>query len=199
MLTGGGGVRLRRDYCASPHDVLIEMLYQHELDVCAWCKIYRRDLWDGIEFPKGMYYEDTATTHKFIFKSNRIACTNEKLYAYRMRQGSIMKARFSPNMMHIIPATRTMFSEITEKYPDLKNAASSKAFSGNRSVYLNFPFTERNQRMQVWAEMKKYRSAIIFDTQARKRERIAALLSYLGADLFHLLFSWIYRKQQMMR
>lgn len=52
--------------------------------------------------------------------------------------------------------------------------------------------------MQVWAEMKKYRSAIIFDSQARKRERIAALLSYLGADIFHILFSRLYKKQQMM-
>ena len=45
--------------------------------------------------------------------------------------------------------------------------------------------------------MKKYRNTIIFDKAARKRERMAAILSYMGADLFHLLFSWLYRRQQM--
>ena len=188
---------MTHDYCVSPHDALIEILYQRGTDVCACSKIYRRDLWDGIQFPKGMYYEDLATIHKLILRSVKIAYSNEKLYAYRMRQGSIMKTRFSPNMMHIITATRTMFSEVTEKYPDLKNAASSKAFSGNRSVYLFFPFSSKKERMQVWAEMKKYRCTVIFDAKARKRERIAALLSYLGADLFHILFSWLYKKRQM--
>lgn len=188
---------MTRDYCVSPHDAFIEILYQRGADVCACSKIYRRDLWDGIQFPKGMYYEDLATIHKLILRSVKIAYSNEKLYAYRMRQGSIMKSRFSPNMMHIIMSTRIMFSEVIEKYPDLKNAASSKAFSGNRSVYLNFPFFRKKERMQVWAEMKKYRHTIIFDPDARKREKIAALLSYLGADLFHILFSWLYKKQQM--
>lgn len=167
--------------------------------MCVWCKVYRRALWDGIDFPKGMYYEDTATTHKVMFRSRKIVFTDEQLYGYRLRQGSIMKARFSPRMMDIITTTRIMFSDVTAKYPDLTQAASSKAFSGNRSVYLNFPFTQRKKRIQVWAEMRKYRNTVIFDNNARRRERIAALLSYLGADLFHLLFSWIYRKQQMIK
>ena len=51
--------------------------------------------------------------------------------------------------------------------------------------------------MQVWAEMKKYRLAVISDPKARRRERITALLSYLGADMFHLLFSRLYKKQQI--
>ena len=109
-----------------------------------------------------------------------------------------MKATISPKMLHIIPVTQQFFKAVTEKFPDLKTAASSRVFSLNRSVYLNFPFTRRSERMQVWAEMRKYRRAIITDSKARKRERIAALLSYLGADLFHLLFSWLYRRQQMM-
>ena len=117
----------------------------------ACCKIYKAELWDGIEFPKGMYYEDTPTTYKLILRSRRVACTDEKLYGYRMRPGSIMKARFSPKMMDVITATSSMFSGVTGEFPDLKPAASSKAFSGNRSVYLNFPFSRRNERLQVWA------------------------------------------------
>ena len=151
----------------------------------------------GIEFPKGLYYEDAATTYKAIFRSSKIAFTGEALYGYRMRQGSIMKEKFSPKMLNIIPVTKQYYEAVTEKFPSLRKAASSRAFSLNRSVYLNFPFASRKKRMQVWAEMKKYRNTIIFDPKARKRERIAALLSYLGADLFHLLLAWPYRMQQL--
>lgn len=197
--TDWGGAKLRRDYCASTHDILREMLYQRKFDHSSCGKVYSREAWGDTEFPKGMYYEDAATTYKIIFRSRRIALTDEILYGYRSRPGSIMKATVSPKMLHIIPVTQQYYSAVAERFPDLKRAASSRAFSLNRSVYLYFPFSSKNERMQVWAEMKKYRSAIIFDNQARKRERIAALLSYLGADLFHLCFSWLYRKRQMRR
>ena len=187
------------EYCVSPHDMFLDALYQRGADTTTCAKLYRREIWGDIEFPKGMYYEDTATIYKPIFRSSKIAFTSEKLYGYRSRQGSIMKATVSPKMLHIIPVTQQFFQAVTEKFPDLKTAASSRVFSLNRSVYLNFPFSSKKERMQVWAEMKKYRRAIIFDPLARKRERVAAILSYLGADLFHLLFSWLYRKQQLMK
>lgn len=193
-----GGLCVGKTFCTSPHDTFVEMLYQRKIDHGAWGKLYKRDTFGNITFPKGLYYEDAATTYKVVLRSNRVAITTEKLYAYRMRQGSIMKASISPNLLNIIPISQQYYTAVIEKFPDLKKAASSRAFSLNRSVYLNFPFTRRNERMQVWAEMKKYRKAIITDSQARKRERIAALLSYLGADLFHLLFSRLYRRQQMM-
>lgn len=181
------------DCCLSPHDTMREILYQGTTDHSACGKIYSREAWGDTEFPKGMYYEDAVTTYKIIFRSRRIALTDEKLYGYRSRPGSIMKATVSPKMLHIIPVTQQYYSAVAEKFPDLKRSASSIAFSLNRSVYLFFPFSSKKERMQLWEEMKKYRRAIIFDPHARKRERIAALLSYMGADLFHILLSWMYK------
>ena len=186
-----------KDYCLSPHDTLREALYQRKFDHGAWAKLYRHETWGNTEYPKGFYYEDAVTTYKIIFNSRRIALTEEESYGYRTRQGSIVKSTVAPQMLNVIPTSNEYYNAVVEKFPDLKAAASSRAFSLNRSVYLNFPFSRRKERMLVWAEMKKYRRAIIFDPQARKRERIAALLSYLGADLFHILLSWLYRKQQM--
>lgn len=176
---------------------MLKALYQHGIDHGPWGKLYRREICSGIEFPKGMYYEDAATTYKFFFRSKRVAMTDEALYAYRMRSGSIMKETVAPQMLHVIPMMQQYYNAVTQKFPDLKAAASSRAFSLNRSVYLNIPYKCRKERLLIWSEMKKYRRAIIFDPQARKRERIAALLSYLGADIFHLLLSKLYRKQQL--
>ena len=184
--------------CMSAHDLLTESLYQRGTDLSACARIYRRAIWGDTEFPKGMFYEDTATTYKVIFRSTRAILTDGTAYYCRLRENSITKTVFSPKMLHAVPVSQQLFRDVTEKFPDLKRAASSKAFSMNRSVYLNFPFSKKNERMKLWAEMKKYRWTVIFDPEARKRERIAALLSYLGADLFHALFSWLYRKQQMM-
>lgn len=187
------------EWCFSPHDMLLEILYQRKATYSPWGKIYRREIFSGIEFPKGMYYEDAATVYKLVFRSTRIVATDKKLYGYRMRPGSILKESFSPKMLHVILIMQKFYSDVTEKFPDLKAAMSSRAFSLSRNVYLYFPFSARKEHLQVWAEMKKYRSTIIFDPHARKHERLAAMLSYLGADIFHILLSWLYRRQQMMK
>lgn len=52
-------------------------------------KIYRRNLFDQIEFPVGDWYEDLGTVPKLIFLSERVAKVNEPLYFYYQRTESI--------------------------------------------------------------------------------------------------------------
>lgn len=61
----------------------------------AWNKLYRRDLFDSIQYPFGRIYEDTFTTYKLFLNANQIALLNKSLYFYRMRPESIMSARVS--------------------------------------------------------------------------------------------------------
>ena len=193
----GGGAK---SYYLSPREALLRIAYQKDgADTSASSRVYKAKLFDGVSFPKGLYYEDLATIFRLILNSGRIVATDEYLYGYRMREGSIMHTTYSPKMLSCIPATRLFFAGVTEKFPDLAAAASSRAFSMNRSVYLNLPSDRKSELMQLWDEMMKYRRAVIFDSRARKRERIAAVLSYMGAGLFHLLLSWLYRKQQAMK
>lgn len=58
----------------------------------AWSKLFNRDFYvsSGIEFPKGLYYEDLGTTPKFLLKAERIFYLKEPLYYYMIRSSSIM-------------------------------------------------------------------------------------------------------------
>lgn len=55
----------------------------------AWGKIYHKHLFEGIQYPVGRYHEDEFTTYKMCYFSKNIAFTEEKLYYYRQRSGSI--------------------------------------------------------------------------------------------------------------
>ena len=55
----------------------------------AWNKLYRRELFEGIEYPEGMAHEDLAVTHKVILKAKRIVMLPDFLYYYVHRSGSI--------------------------------------------------------------------------------------------------------------
>ena len=183
--------------CASKIAAVKNLLYQKFIfHTGPHAKIYKRELFDGVRFPAGLIYEDLATIYKLFLKCRRIAFTGEKLYAYRIRQGSTMRQNYSPRMLSCIPVSQQLYKDISTKYPDLEQAAASRAFSVNRSIYLQLPHDRKQERKQVWQEMKKYRKTVIFDSHARKRERLAALLSYSGSEIFHL-FAGLYKKLQM--
>lgn len=61
----------------------------------AWTKLYKTSLFATIRYPVGELYEDTSTTYKLFYAADRVVMIPEKLYHYRMRDGSIMHTSWS--------------------------------------------------------------------------------------------------------
>lgn len=61
------------------------------LETIACNKLYKRELFtkSGIRYPKGYYHEDIQTTHLLVNEANKVVFTDEKLYYYFQRNGSI--------------------------------------------------------------------------------------------------------------
>ncbi len=62
-----------------------------EMSCFACNKIFRKDLFEGIEFPKGLHFEDIATIPRLVLRTNTIAKTNNYYYQYFVRTGSITR------------------------------------------------------------------------------------------------------------
>lgn len=66
------------------------------LETVLWNKLYRRELFGvgdaRVLFPEGKEHEDTCISHLLIQKANTIAITNQILYMYRIRKGSITES-----------------------------------------------------------------------------------------------------------
>lgn len=56
----------------------------------AWNKIYKKSLFDTIRYPKGHVHEDEYVIHHLAGACKRLVYTEEKLYYYLTRDGSIM-------------------------------------------------------------------------------------------------------------
>ena len=65
---------------------------QENLDIVAWNKLYKREIFDGIEYPVGKKYEDSLTTYKLLAKAKKVAYIKRSLYYYVQREGSIMNS-----------------------------------------------------------------------------------------------------------
>ena len=66
-----------------------------EIDNSACDKVYKRALWDGVEFPVGRSFEDVATTYKVFHKSELIGYYKRAFYYYVKREGSIVATSFN--------------------------------------------------------------------------------------------------------
>lgn len=53
-------------------------------------KLFRKSLFEDIEFMEGVFYEDRATTYKLFLRSKTVAFVPEFLFYYLQRPGSIM-------------------------------------------------------------------------------------------------------------
>lgn len=85
-------------------EMILEINDYSTTNVVAWNKLYKRHLFNNIEYPKGKLHEDEFTTHKLLYNANQIAITQEKLYFYRYNANSIMNSSLSIKRLHILEA-----------------------------------------------------------------------------------------------
>ena len=65
---------------------------QDNIEIIAWNKMYRRELFKEISYPEGKNYEDNLTTYRLLSKAKKVVYVAEPLYVYVERGGSIMNS-----------------------------------------------------------------------------------------------------------
>ena len=72
--------------------------------VIACCKLYKRSLYSNIRYPEGKIFEDIYTTHKLLYRCNRIAMLDMPLLYYFQRPDSIMNTSFNIKKLDYLQA-----------------------------------------------------------------------------------------------
>lgn len=78
------------------------------VNVVTWNKLYKAELFNGIQFPKGRLHEDNFTTFKLLYRCRKVVYSNAKMYYYFQRNNSITGAKKSKNYLDAIDANREM-------------------------------------------------------------------------------------------
>lgn len=71
----------------------INLLFSdNEISNYAWNKLYKKELFEGVQYPFGKKMEDIGTTYRLFMKANQLAYTNYIGYYYYQRSDSILKS-----------------------------------------------------------------------------------------------------------
>lgn len=164
---------------------LRQLLYQRGMITSAWGRLFDASLFmhtDAIQFPVGKLHEDVAVMYKLFGAADTIVCGDEAKYYYLQRADSIVNQQFDRRRMDYIAFTGECIQFMEDFYPNLRKAAVSRHFSAcfellscieNNNSY-------RIEYEQLVNEIKKYRHIVLWDADARLKNRLAAAGSYIS-------------------
>lgn len=165
------------------------MLYQKIFDTSPWSKLYRIEIVKEMPFPKDMFFEDLAIVCQWIGEAQKIVVGNHRIYHYRITPGSTMNGNDATRLIDELAAADMMYEYIYRKYPAVLSAARCRKFSAYCQVLLKLPkHGYKNESAKAWHYLKNNRKAVLCDSDARTKNRIAAAISYFGKDVLRLLW-----------
>lgn len=172
-----------------PVDAIGDMLYQNGLNHSTWGKLYRKSLFDSVNFPEGKVYEDLATFYLLYLQARTIAHTPSQLYYYRLREDSIT-GNFTLKRLDVLDVTDGIERHMAEHCPMLLPAAHDRKLSANFNMmqllsangYGDSPHADR-----CWGNIKKLRYGSLVNPKVRIKNKIGIIASLFGRKVFQLI------------
>lgn len=171
----------------SPREALQIILSNKKFHSNAWDKLYKKSLFNDIEYPVGMIYEDIATTYKLISKSKKIVYSPYIGYYYFQREGSIIHSGFNENQMDMIRAYENMIQYLQNDFSDLTNNATAMYVNAN-IIVLKEMFKEKylnsDLENKLISNIKEYLGIYINSEEYSIKHKLFALASIYCLPVF---------------
>lgn len=169
------------------------LLYQKYFTTSANCKIYEKDIWNGIRFPKGKLYEDVSTIYEVFKNASTVAFINKVIYFYYQRFDSIVRNNFSIQKMDYVENCRVVLEDVKVRYPQLVNGAISRVVWAEIHVLVQMDdyLKYKLQYTSLWNDIRKNRWKILMDSEVNAKNKVVLLLSFGGSDLLSKVYNMI--------
>lgn len=161
-------------------DALISMLYGIPFGTSACGKLFKRNLFKGVEFPYGKFSEDLFTIYKTILKSKSVTYVDFDGYFYYYRdEGSIVVSGYKEKHLEALDAVDDIAGAVKGK-TQFDNALSTQYINVIYDIAARNPqpLEFRNKRIQ--SILKAHRINVLKDGNAPKRLRAFAAISLFG-------------------
>jgi len=169
------------------HKLLADVLNQTApFTHSAWGKLYKSTLFkdSSNRFAPGIIYEDLDFFPRIVMDCERIVYIDSLIYYYnRTRTDSITNCKKTVRT-DVLEITKNIQNRL-ENDRELYEAAVNRRFAANFNIfYLTDNIDLRNE---CWNVVCSLRKNVLFNRKARLKNRVGALVSFLGKDICRLL------------
>lgn len=160
----------------------------------AWNKLYKKEIFDNIRFPKGMIFEDNYIIHQLYDKAQKVVFIDKTLYYYIERGESIMRKPYTLRSLDKLKGTYERVDYTKGKVSDSlyeKVIADYHYYSEKHYAMVKSTFPEEkkilkkihNDYKRIYKENKK-----VFRTFYKKKY-IASILYYFFPNIWSYFVS----------
>ena len=107
-------------------EAIEELLKLNTIKAVFWNKLFKKELFDGVEFPEGVIYEGTLMVHQLFLKAEKILFLPEAKYYYLIYQNSYVHTKNLKYQCDYVRAHIKRYSELIELYPEFKETMMRK-------------------------------------------------------------------------
>lgn len=157
-------------------------------DHSAWGKLYGRELWEKERFTPGTWYEDLDVFTRVWSRCEAVRVIEARLLGYRQHDGSFLH-RFTPGRLDVLDVTDRLAASLAHD-TELGAAARTRRFAAHYNILalmyaggIDDPAAEERCRAVICAERRR----VLMDRNARRRDRMGALVSFGGFGMVRKL------------
>ena len=165
--------------------------------IAVWDKVFKKDLFEGIEFPAGRLAEDWFVVYKLLDRAQKIVYDARQFYYYRQRPGSYTHDKLvsRDNML----ASKEVLDFVTEHYPNIREDALFSYVFACVGVYNNLILYNKKDkagREQLYKIICKHYKRIARKCQLSKSRRCQLMLLRYCPPLYTLAFHIFDKKRR---
>ena len=174
-------------------EAIEEVLYQTGLSASVCGKLFKKELFEGLQFEKGILYEDLNIIYRIFERCKKVVRTDFPVYFYRDREGSILNT-WKPDRLKVLDVTEKIENFIESQYPGLIHAAIDRRLSANFNMFaLCRKHGEKEHAERCWEIIKGRRKMSLFNRRVRLKNKGGIILSYFGKGIFSMFARRVYK------
>lgn len=172
-----------RSYIRRSEDAIEGMLLQKKPEGnSAWNKLYSRNLFDGLRFKEGTWFEDLQMYYRLLPRAGKVCIIPDVLYYYRPSVTSFLLNRCHPGQFDIL-AVVTEIEQWAKTLGDgrIIEAADDRYFAALCTL-LPIASLKGDKALadDLYRQIRARRRAEIFRKGIRLKNRVAAVCAYGG-------------------
>ena len=173
----------------SAMEAMYENINDHIFRQLIWNKMYRKDVIKGIYFPTGKKIDDEFWTYQAIGNASKLIYIDQKLYAYRQQEQSVMHLLDAKKRLEALKAKEERHKYICKFMPQLKTESLNNLwftciYQGQRVLKDKNKENLKSVYPQIKSFIKKYPQINLKDITDKKQKIwiIFAKISFCGTS-----------------
>ena len=131
------------------------LLADEQMHSYVWDKLYRRDLFQELQFPVKHTFEDVAVQYRLFLRAEKIICLPKAFYHYRQRSDSIVNDISLKNRVQYFEAVKRRYDDLKDGYPQYAPLMAARCVACGISVWNAYYQNPKEERVRYFPHIRR--------------------------------------------